>query len=673
MTRDLSRLLRPRSVAVIGGGAWCRQVTHQLLKAGFDGEIWPVHPRATEIEGLRAYAGVPDLPAAPDAAFVGINREATIGAVERLARRGAGGAVCFASGFAEASDGAEANARLLRAAGDMPILGPNCYGYVNALDGALLWPDQHGCVPVDRGVAILTQSSNIAINLTMQARGLPIGVLVACGNQAQTSQAEIAHALLDDPRITAIGVHVEGFGDLAAWQAFARRAADRGVPVVALKVGTSEAARAATISHTASLAGSATAAEALLRRFGFARVDDLPTFLETLKLLHLCGPLPSADLATISCSGGEASLSADLGAQLGVSFPTLTAKQTAALGAALGPQVALANPLDYHTHIWRDVPAMTAAFSAMVADHLAMTILVVDIPREDRCDPADWDCVIEAAAATRAATGARIGMAATLPELMPEHVASRLTAAGVVPFAGLREALAASVAAASARPGPDLWLDLPPAPQAPPPPAPDPTEAEAKDLLSAHGLPCPGHRVTDDPVAAAADLAGPVALKAIGLAHKSDAGGVALGLADAGAVAEAAARVPGPPWLVERMVEGGVAELLVGITRDPAHGLMLTVGAGGVLAEIWEDSASAIVPASHETLAGLLDRLRMAPMLDGFRGRPAADRAAIVAALEALQEVALAHADRLGEIEVNPLICTPTGAIAADALIRWRR
>ncbi|MFY9207395.1 MAG: CoA-binding protein, partial [Yoonia sp.] len=392
MTRDLSRLLRPRSIAVVGGGAWCRAVLNQLTKAGFAGDIWPVHPKGGEVGKIRVYSAINDLPSPPDATFIGINRTATIDTVQTLSNMGAGGAVCFASGFAEVEDGADLNTALLLAAGEMPILGPNCYGMINNCDGALLWPDQHGCLPVARGVAILTQSSNIAINLTMQSRALPISYVITCGNQAQTTQAEIALGLLEDQRVTAIGLHIEGFGDIAAWQTLARVAKAKNIALIALKVGKSTQAQSATISHTASLAGSDAGANALLKRLGIAHVDDLATFLETLKILHTVGPLPSGNIASISCSGGEASLTADLAHDLDLTFPPLNQTQHNDLFAALGPKVALANPLDYHTYIWRDAEAMTSAFSAMIDPALALTLLIVDFPRADRCDATDWDC-----------------------------------------------------------------------------------------------------------------------------------------------------------------------------------------------------------------------------------------------------------------------------------------
>ncbi|OWK23351.1 hypothetical protein AJ87_36735 [Rhizobium yanglingense] len=197
--RSLDRLLRPQTIAVFGGRE-AHRVIEQCDRMGFGGDVWPVHPKLEEVHGRRCYRSILELPAAPDAAFVGVNRMLTLDIVRDLAARGAGGAVCYASGFSEAAgelaDGADLQRRLLDAAGDMPILGPNCYGLINGLDGALLWPDQQGMQRVDRGVAILTQSSNIALNLTMQTRGLPIAYLVTVGNQAQTSLSDVAYALL---------------------------------------------------------------------------------------------------------------------------------------------------------------------------------------------------------------------------------------------------------------------------------------------------------------------------------------------------------------------------------------------------------------------------------------------------------------------------------------------
>ncbi|WP_371038543.1 acetate--CoA ligase family protein [Rhodosalinus sp. FB01] len=674
--RDLSRLLRPRSVAVIGGG-WGRAVVAALDAMGFPGEVWPIHPTAPEISGRRTFVRLEDLPGPPDAAYVAINRGATVAAVRGLSEIGAGGAVCFASGFAEAEAESTGSGglqqALVDAAGTMPIIGPNCYGFVNYLDGALLWPDQHGGVRVPTGVAIVTQSSNIAINLTMQARALPLAYAVTAGNQAQTGLAEIAHALAADPRVTALGLHVEGVRDIAAWEALAARIRARGLPVVVLKAGRSTEARAATLSHTGSFAGDAAGARAFFARLGFAEVETLPGFLEALKLGHMTGGLARGGLAALSSSGGEASLAADAGLARGLAFPALTDPQRARLRAALGPMVALANPLDYHTYVWGDAGRMADTFAAMDGPHLAAMAVIADFPRADRCETAGWDCVVEAALAARARVARPLIVVSTLPEGMPEPVAARLMAGGVVPMAGLEpafEALAAfaRVAGASVAPAPLLH---PCAGRAAPRLL---SEAKAKAALAAHGVPVPRGETVEGPAAAglaAGRLGGPVAVKALGIAHKSESGAVALGLSTPEAARRAAAGMPGARFLVEEMVEDGVAELLLGVTRDPAHGFVLTLAAGGVLTELLADSASLLVPSGEDEIAAALDGLRAAPLLAGYRGRPSACRASILAAAMALQRFVAAEAHRLVEVEINPLICAPTRAVAADALVRF--
>lgn len=676
MTKDLSRLLRPASIAVVGGGTWCANVIRQCAAMGFAGPVWPVHPTKAEIGGARAYPSLHALPAAPDAVFVGVNREATITTIAQLRDMGAGGAVCFAAGFLEAEaelgDGAQMQARLLEAAGEMPIIGPNCYGFINYLDAALLWPDQHGGQRCARGVAILTQSSNIAINLSMQARALPIAYLMTVGNQAQLGLADLGRALLSDPRVTAIGLHIEGVGDLRSFEALSAVARAEGKPIVALKSGRSEQARAATQSHTASLAGSGAGAAALLARLGIAQVTSLPQMLETLKLLHFAGPLPGKAVISVSCSGGEASLMADTALDHDITLPPLTETQSRALRAALGPRVALANPLDYHTFIWGDVPAMAATFTAALQGPADIGVLIADFPRPDHCDPVAWDCILTAGAEARRVAGKPLALIATLPDCLPETVAERAIANGLIPLAGLDDGLAAIARAAGlgrprAMPAPLLLPGRPTQPRTL-------SEAEAKAALAAHGLRIPHARraaSAEALKAALTDMPPPLVIKAEGLAHKTEAGGVvfartAENLPEAQAKALA---MPCQSWLVEEMIEGTIAELLIGVLRDPAHGFVLTLGAGGTLTEILRDTVSLLLPVTGAEIDEALDRLRLAPLLKGYRGQPAVDRAAILRAVMALQDYVTTHAETLEEVEINPLLCTARDAVAVDALV----
>lgn len=675
----LDRLLRPRSIAVFGG-AWARNVIEQCQRSGYTGEIWPVHPKAEQICGLPCYRSVEDLPAAPDASFVGVNRHITVDVIGQLAEKGAGGAVCFASGFAEAAaedqSGTELQTQLLSAAGEMPILGPNCYGLINYLDGALLWPDQHGGERCDSGVAIITQSSNILLNLTMQRRALPLAYALTAGNQAQQGLASMASALLDDPRVTAIGLHIEGFGDLQALQDLANKARERKIPIIALKMGRSEQARSAMVSHTNSLAGSDAGANALLHRLGIPRVHSVSSFIETLKLLHQVGPLEGNSISSMSCSGGEAGLMADTAEGMDLHYLPLDEFRSKALRDALGPLVALANPLDYHTYIWGDEDAMTATYTAMLQDGADLNMLVLDFPREDRCTVEDWAPAIRAFSAAAKVSGKAAAVVSSLPENLPEATAKNIIAQGLVPLLGIDDTLqAAETAAQCGR----YLRDARSAPLLTPHTLTSDTylvnESAAKAALAEFGLQVPASCTAESPADAAikaGSIGYPLVLKGMGLAHKSEAGAVQLNLMSAAEVGEAAEAMAkqATGYLLEQQVPTAIAELLVGVVHDPAHGFVLTLAAGGIYTEIHRDSTSLLLPATDKQIDAALSSLRIAPLFDGFRGQAPTDRRAIVRAVQSVAAYVEANATILAEVEVNPLLCLAEGAIAVDALIK---
>ena len=670
---NLHRLFSPQTVAVIGGGIWGRSVIQQCQKLGFEGMLYAVHPKVNAVAGVPAYRSVADLPVVPDATFIAVNRDATIDIVRQLSNRGAGGAVCFASGFLEAeeenAEGAALQKALINAAGDMPIIGPNCYGFVNYLDRFCLWPDQHGGCPVERGVAIVTQSSNIMINLTMQQRGLPIAYALTAGNQAQTSLADLGRAVLDDPRVTALGLHIEGIGELADFEDLARYASACKKGIVALKVGRSAQAQQATISHTASLTGSNASADALLSRLGIARVDGLTEMVEVLKILHYHGPLAGKKLVSASCSGGEASLLADT-AELqgkGLIFPPLIETQKEGLRAALGDMVALANPLDYHTYIWGNLTGMADAYSALINAPIDLGVIVVDFPRSDRCDPEAWECVIAAAEIARQKTGKPVALLASLAENMSEAQVARIAAAGLIPLSGMEASLGAIAAAASIHPAHHVPVIA----------APIVTdaiildEAASKAFLQPYGLDLPENLVVkSQALPDTLPFGYPVVLKAMGEAHKSEMDGVKLNLADRAELEAAMAEMKQPIYLIEEMVGDGLIEMLVGVVADPAHGYLLTLAAGGVLTEILKDSVSLSLPVEEADILTAVEKLKIAPLLAGYRGKPAVDKAALVTAVLAVQDCVLDNRASFSEIELNPLILTSTRAVAVDALIK---
>ncbi|RNG38353.1 acetate--CoA ligase family protein [Streptomyces botrytidirepellens] len=679
-TRDnLRRLLSPRHIAVFGGDT-AAEAIRQCRRAGFTGTIWPVHPRRTTIEGLRCYPNTAALPDPPDAAFLAVPRDATVEVLTELAARDAGGAVCHAAGFAEdGPTGARWQRAFVRAAGQMAVIGPNCIGMLDYLDGAALWADQHGGRRVDSGVAIITQSGNIGQNLTMQRRSMPLARLVTVGNAAVTGVAELVDALLEDPRITAIGLHLEGIDDPAGLSRAAVRALHRRVPIVVLKTGRSELGGRANLSHTSSLAGSDVLCDAFFRRLGMARVHQVGTFLETLKYLHVHGARPGARIASASCSGGEASLLADLAHDHEVELPPFPDDTAQRLGEVLGARVSVANPLDYHTYIWGDADAQRNCFRAFLTTGFDMHLLVLDFPRADRCSPETWQTTLDAYLAAHRCAGAPACVVSSLPEGLPEPVRTRLLDEGVAPMQGIAACLTAVAAARRiglAQEAAGTVLPLDPA-TAPPTRTPPLDEWQGKRVLAEWGVPVPAGAVATAATAArtARDIGFPVVVKALSeaIAHKSDVGGVRLGLTGEQQVRDAVDGMAGlsDRFLVERMVHGAVAELIVGIHRDPQFGPALTIGAGGTLVELLGDAATLLLPVRRDEIRAALRRLRIWPLLTGYRGQPPGDVDAVVDAVAAVADFARAHAHTLVELDINPLLVLPGhgGVVAADVLI----
>ncbi|WP_159718157.1 acetate--CoA ligase family protein [Geminicoccus flavidas] len=671
--RPLGRLLAPRRVAVIAG-RYAGPAIAQLRRIGFAGTIHPVSPSRAEIAGIAAVPSVAALPDGIDAAFLAVPAPACPAIVAELRAKDCGGAVCFSSEFAETGAAALQQA-LVAAASDMPLLGPNCHGILNGLDRVALWPDEHGVQPIERGVAILSQSGNIAINLTMQQRSVPIALVASLGNQAQLGAAPLLAHLARDERITAIGLHLEGLDDPPAFAAAAGAAHAAGKPIVVLKTGRSAAGARAAVTHTSTLAGSARVYDAYFERLGIAQVSSVATLLEALKLLHVHGRRPGRRICSASCSGGEAGLVADQAERLGLELPPLAPAHAQAVAAALDGRVRPDNPLDYQTFIWGQGDRLEAAFLALLANGFDTSLLIVDYPTQEGCDPSSWNIAVDAWSRAARRTGQAAAVVATLPECLPRDRRSLLLQEGIAPLQGIAEALEA-VAAASISPpcGPSLHAmpDLAPG---------QPVllgEVQAKAMLARYGLPVPLSRlVTRADCATAADELGyPVVVKTASptVTHKSELGGVALGLVDATQVQDAVRSMAalGPDFLVERMVTDVVAEVIVGIVREPGFGPVLVLGAGGVLAELLDDSRILLLPVDRAMVEAALDRLRIGRLLAGYRAAAPGDRQALVAAILTLAEFAQAEAHRLVELDVNPILVRPEGqgVVVADALVR---
>jgi acetate---CoA ligase (ADP-forming) len=677
----LKRLLAPRTVALFGSG-WADAVDAGGKVIGFGGEVWRIHPKRQSTADVKYFRSIDELPGAPDASFVAAPAREVPGIASALARRGAGGFVCFAAGFSEAGtdEGRRLTSELIAGAGELPFFGPNCYGFINFFDQVALWPDQVVGRRVERGVAIICQSGTLALNLLFNGRSLPIGYVLTVGNQTCLAVEDMIELLSDDGRVTAFGLYVEGVKDTVRFARAVEKARAAGKPVALVKAGRTEAAARTAHTHTGSLAGADTVFDSFCRQAGIARCDSLATLCETLKVFHSGGPLRGRRVLVMGASGGDMAMTADASRDLGLTFPPFPPATAAQLRELLTEKVTVANPFDFHTHIWFDAPAMKSMFSMVHRAGFDATGFMLDCPPADQADPAAYVVAIDQYVATFPGPPTRGAVISSLPESMAASTREMCLAAGITPLQGQREALEALNLAGEVgetwASGAKVELRIPG--RSGVPRVLTLTEHAGKAALAAFGVSIPRSRVVAprDVASTAQEIGFPVVIKASGahLEHKSELGAVVVNVrttADAEAAALRLSKLS-DSLLVEQMISDGVAEILVGMTVDPQFGQVLVVGAGGVLTELLRDSATLLPPFTPASIEAALNRLKVSKLLGGFRGKPAGDVPALVETVLACTRYAETNLNTLVELDINPVIVRPAGlgAVAVDALIR---
>ncbi|MDB9788448.1 acetate--CoA ligase family protein [Candidatus Thioglobus sp.] len=677
---NLSRLISPKSIAVIGNRG-ANFAIRESKKLGYNQKIWAIHPTLDFLEGIKCYKDIKDLPEAPDATFIAVNAESAIDIVADLKSIGGGGAVLYASGFGELGEkGIKRNQRLVEAADGMPLIGPNCYGFINSLDGVALWPDVHGCEPVSSGVAIITQSGNIGLNITMQSIGLSIAYMFTLGNQTNTNIADIIHAMLDDNRVSAIGLHIEGISDIKSFDGAARRALDKKIPIVAIKSGRTDVSAKIALSHTSSMTGLDQLFNVFFERLGIARVDTVPEFLETLKLLSILGTINHNGVASMSCSGGEAGMMADLIDGLDINFPSLDDRHKDRVKLALNDFVEVDNPLDYHTFIWGDRKRTSECFKQMISGNFAATMLLLDWPRTQESEQKDWDLTLLALSDAISGTREKTIVLASIADCMPKRIIKECQKYGIAPMIGLDICLKAlnhsyRIGLAfqkSSLQSIEILRSLSHSSK-----ISTLTEFEGKKLLKKYGIPVPDGKIitsTSEALMAADKIHYPITLKVsdVELAHKTELGAVMLNINDPLALEKACQDLfkIGSSLLIEKMVQDSVAELIVGVGLDPIFGKYIIIGSGGVLVELFKESIPLLFPVNREDVSLALSKLKVFPLINGYRGNPEGDVEMIIDCVMAI--VKLVSENDIDELDINPLLVLRrgSGVIAVDTLIK---
>jgi acetate---CoA ligase (ADP-forming) len=726
---DLSRLLRPRSVAVVGAterpDSYGAQALLNLRAIGYPGPVWGVNPRRTEVLGRPCVPTIADLPEPADAVVVAIPAPGVPAAVEEAGARGCGGAVVISAGFAEVAGGVSLQRELVAAAErhEIPVCGPNCNGIVAMHARTALWGD--ALAPREPGaVALISQSGNVAVNALATRRGLRFHTVVASGNQAVLTAADYLTYLAGSAGLGSIALYLEDDGGPGLCDGLAA-CAENGVRVAVLKVGSSRAGADAAAAHSGALAGDQRIFRALIEEAGGLWADDVHELLELAKTLAVSNPTrrPRPDagaggLAIMTCSGGDSAQGADEAERLGLDLPAFAPATCARLREVLPSAATAANPLDYTAMIWGDTDALSELVQASGSDPAINRVLVFyDQPPDLTGAIKDsWDAVREGIVAGAARSPARTIVSSTLPELLDDAAAWDFIQAGIPAVAGLRTGLrcaralghpagdpgrlheiaAAALAANGATRDPTTRDPATRYPAAGDPTTPDPTtrapatldavpapgpagewlsEHDAKNLLRAAGVSVIEGRLVgdeDDAVLALAEFGGNVAAKLSDatVQHKSELGAVCLGLRDEADVRSAYRRLSalGGNVLVERMATPGV-ELFVAAHTDavvPA----LVIGLGGVWTEVMDDVAIVPLPASAARVERALRSLRGAPLLTGGRGGTPVDIGAAARLAARVGEVLIE--DALELIELNPVLVSPDGAVALDATARRR-
>jgi acetyl coenzyme A synthetase (ADP forming)-like protein len=688
-TASMKRLLEPRSVAVVGAsrrrGKVGSEILHNLLSTGFRGPVHPVNPSASRIGGRRCYASVRDIPEPPDLAILAIPAEAVEAAVDDCIARGVGGIVVITAGFREIGpEGRRREAAILarvRAAG-IRMVGPNCMGLMNTDPGVRLNATFSPVYPPEGRVGLSSQSGALGIALLEEARRLNLGIstFVSVGNKADVSGNDLVQYWSEDPRTDVILLYLESFGSAGTFLRIARRVGRR-KPIVAVKAGRSAAGARAASSHTGALAESDAVVGALFRQAGVLRAATLEELFDVSTLLAHQPLPPGRRVAILTNSGGPAILAADACEAEGLTIAALPAATRAKLAALLPQEAGLGNPIDMLAAASPD--QYENCLRLLLAEPSVDAVIVIFIP------PLLTKAREVAAAIVRATRGSSkkpvlatfLGEEGAPPMLgaipsysFPERAATALARVagyaewrreppGRVPrFADVRLERARQIVETSLRGG-GGWL------------GPEATER----LLESFGIasaPIRLARTAAEAGAGAKVLGFPGVLKAVGpdILHKTDVGGVRLGLEGEEAVRRAFEDLRTrlgtamTEALVQAQVTGGV-ETIVGATFDPTFGPLVLYGSGGALVELLGDVAFRLAPLTDADAAAMLDEVRGTARLRGFRGAPPADEGALKSLILRVSTLVEACPQIL-EMDLNPVIALPKGAVAVDARVR---
>ena len=675
---NLKKLFRPKSLALVGG-YWADFVYDGNKTIGYQGKVWHINPSRKSSKAKKYYKNIKDLPEVPDCVYLAVSRDQTVKLIKDIADIGVGGTVCLASRFSElnSKEGTNKTNELIRNAGKMPFLGPNCYGFINYLDRISVWSDQVAGKPTKKGVAIICQSGTIGNTISFNNRSLPIGYIISLGNQSQITIEDAINYALDDKRVTAIGIYAESFTNTEKLIKVFKKSRLKKIPIALVKVGRSKTASKTILTHTGSLSGKEDIYDSLFQRMGVARCNTLGELCEILKLFHTHGVLNNDKISIMGPSGGDMAMIGDIAETLSLNFGKIPNKIKKDLKKVNHPSVIISNPFDLQTYNWNDPKQLAKTFKLIFKTNFGLNALMLDFPNIEDCDTAEWDAIVDQfiKSSKIKKNGAIIS---SLSDTLPKYLREKCLKSGVVPLQGMSESLLAisnSIKISKA------WsnfseIKISKKLQNHKKKIKTFSEYESKLILKKFKISTPKSLITNKKniLRDYKKIGFPLVAKihSTKFFHKTEIGGVIININNEKELKQKTNKFRGN-ILIEKMISNSIFEMIIGIKNDSQFGPTIILGAGGIYTELFKDTTTLLLPLNKKIILDEIKKLKFSKILFGFRGSDRADIDALVNTILKVAVFAEKNSNKISEVDINPLIVCKKGkgVFAVDALIHY--
>ena len=675
---NLKKLFRPKSLAIIGG-YWADFVFEGNKTIGFNGKVWHINPSRKSSNKKKYYKSIKDLPEVPDCVYLAVSSDLTIKLIKDISDIGVGGTVCLASRFSELNSkkGSEKTKQLIINAGKMPFLGPNCYGFINYLDRVSVWSDQVAGKPTNKGVAIICQSGTIGNTISFNNRSLPIGYILSLGNQAKITIEDTINYVLDDSRVTAIGIYAESFTDAEKLIKVFKKSRVKKIPIAIVKVGRSKIASKTILTHTGALSGKEDIYDSIFNRMGVARCNTLGELCESLKLFHTHGAINNDKIAIMGPSGGDMAMIGDVAEKLSLNFGKITPKIRKNLKKVNHPSVIISNPFDLQTYNWNDPSELEKTFKLMFKTNFGLNALMLDFPNIEDCDTEEWDAIVNKFIKSSKIKKNGV-IISSLSDTLPKYLRERCFKSGIVPLQGMSESLIAisnSIKIAKAwRNCFDIKIsqkinNLETKTMIF-------SEYESKLILKKYKIPIPKSLITNknDILSDYKKIGFPLVAKINSntIFHKTEIDGVVTNINSEKELKKKTNKFKNK-ILIEKMITDKVFEIIIGIKNDSQFGPTLIIGAGGIYTELFNETTTLLLPLNKKIILEEIKKLKFSKILFGFRGKKGGDVDSLINIILKLANFAEKNSNNISEVDINPLIICEKGkgVFAADALIHY--